>query len=54
MLKNKSLNDLRTIEQALADLREQYAASRDPNLVRMIRQLEAEIALRKQSPKRED
>ena len=50
----KSLHGLRTIEQALADLREQYAISEDPNLARMIRQLEAEIVIRKQPPRRED
>ena len=50
----KSLNALRSIEQALADLREQYTTSRDPNLARMIRQLKAEIALRKQLPSRKD
>jgi hypothetical protein len=50
---NSSLDDPRTIEQALADLREKYANSQDLNSARMIRQLEAEVAIRKRLMKRE-
>jgi hypothetical protein len=50
---NKSLDDLRTSEQVLADLREKYANSRDLNSVRMIRQLEDEVAIRKRLMRRE-
>ena len=50
---NSSLDDARTIEQALADLREKYANSRDLNSARMIRQLETEVAIRKRLMKRE-
>jgi hypothetical protein len=41
------LLDPRAINQALADLRKKYAEGPDPDLARMIRQLQAEIAIRK-------
>jgi hypothetical protein len=41
----------RSIEEALADLRAKYKIHPTPELARMIRQLEAEIADRKRPPK---
>jgi hypothetical protein len=41
----------RSIEEALADLRAKYKINPTAELARMIRQLEAEIAIRKHSPK---
>ena len=37
----------RTIEQVLADLRKKNEKQLDPDLARMIRQLEAELAIRR-------
>jgi hypothetical protein len=48
-----SLPDPRSIEQALADLRRKYEDHPDPVLARMIRQIEAEIAIRER-PKRDN
>jgi len=41
----------RSIEEALSDLRAKYKINPTPELARMIRQLEAEIAIRKRPPK---
>jgi hypothetical protein len=49
----QSFFSLRTIGQALADLREKYARDPEPDVARMIQQLEAEIAIRKLAPSRE-
>jgi response regulator RpfG family c-di-GMP phosphodiesterase len=49
-----SLPDPRSIEQALADLRAKYDQHRDPELARMIQQLETEIAIRERRPKRDN
>jgi hypothetical protein len=46
-----TLPDPRSIEQALADLRAKYEKHPDPELARMIRQIEAEIAIRQRRPK---
>ena len=46
--------DPRSIEQALADLRKKYEEQPDPELARMIRQLEAELAIRRRMSGREN
>jgi hypothetical protein len=47
------LNEKRSLEAALADLRARYATRPSGELARMIEQLEAEIAIRKRPLKRE-
>jgi hypothetical protein len=46
---DKGLTERRTLEGALADLTAKYTRHPRPELVRMILQLEAEIAIRKRS-----
>ena len=48
------LNERRSLEEALADLRAQYERRPTGELVRMIEQLEAEIAIRRRPPKPRD
>jgi hypothetical protein len=50
---NCRLTEQRSLEAALADLRAQYEKRPSGELARMIEQLEAEIAIRKQPPKQE-
>ena len=45
---DKTLSESRSLEEALADLRAKYDIHPTPELARMIRQLQAEIAERKQ------
>ena len=46
--RQETLSESRSLEEALADLRAKYDIHPTPELARMIRQLQAEIAERKQ------
>jgi DNA-binding FadR family transcriptional regulator len=46
----RALQGRRSLESALADLAAKYLRHRSPELAQMIRELEAEIAHRKQAP----